>query len=99
MLTLIPAPGRTAEVIEAYRELKVLEQAIELCGALSGELSVAEDDTIAVLALWPTEQDYQGWLEHPARAEIGAAMETLVTTSTSRTGRISLSAHSGAGEK
>lgn len=80
LLTLGVAPDRVDAVVARYKELLVIEMAIEHAGAISGELSCRRaDGQILVIAHWPSAQAYQTWLDHPIRAQISGQMRDLVT--------------------
>lgn len=80
VLTLTPPPERVAAVLALYEEEQVLQRSVAEADALAAEISVAADGSgeLLVIALWPDEAGYQGWLDHPFRAEFSAKLDTLL---------------------
>jgi hypothetical protein len=70
VLTLGVSPHRVNEVVEIYREAKILQYSLDHSEALASELSVALDGSgdVMVTALWPSAASYHSWLDNPWRA-------------------------------
>jgi heme-degrading monooxygenase HmoA len=73
-------PGRLEEFVAKFRELQVLEHSRRQPGLIRGELSLPADGSSRVLvtAEWESPEAYQGWLDNPIRAVLGAGLEPFL---------------------
>jgi len=73
-------PGRRDDFVAGFRRLDVLRRAIAQPGFRRDQLHVPVDtsDDVLVTADWDSPEAYQGWLEHPVRAEIQAELGPLL---------------------
>jgi quinol monooxygenase YgiN len=80
VLTLRVDPARLDDVLNMYREEDILQFSLDHSEALTSELSVAADGSgeIIVTAMWPNEQAYDGWLNHPSRKESAPRLAQLL---------------------
>lgn len=72
ILTLSTPQESTQKLIDHYAEYEVIAEGVRQAGALSCEFCVSTEDPgeLIAIALWPSEQDYQNWINHPVRAKI-----------------------------
>ncbi|MDR1238351.1 MAG: antibiotic biosynthesis monooxygenase [Propionibacteriaceae bacterium] len=91
MLYLQVKPGQADALIEWYKEVRVLEKAVEAVGCVSTEIYKLPDDPdqLFVTAYWKEHDDYQRWIDHPLRHELAPGVnqfmaETAEFTSSSR---------------
>jgi heme-degrading monooxygenase HmoA len=79
VLRLRVRPGKETELVSAFAELRIFERSRESGGFLGGRLLCPiGGGPFLVIAEWETASDYQGWLDNPAREEIGGRLEHLV---------------------
>ena len=80
VLYLRTLPGKRAALVDGYRELRVLEDALEQDGCLGCELqlSLEDPDLALVTALWRDADAYAGWIANPARERARSTIEQLV---------------------
>jgi len=73
-------PGRRDEFVETFRRIQVLETSSHQAGWQGGQLlvEVEDPDAALVIARWDSPAAYQGWLENPAREEIGDQLEPFL---------------------
>jgi quinol monooxygenase YgiN len=66
-------PGRRDDFIETFTRIEVLKASRDQAGFRGGRLLVDVDDpdTALVIAEWDSPASYQGWLDNPAREDIG----------------------------
>ena len=74
-------PGARDEFVETFRRIGVIETSSYQAGFLGGQLLTAvEDDNLAmVIADWESPASYQGWLDNPAREEVGEQLRPFLT--------------------
>jgi heme-degrading monooxygenase HmoA len=72
ILTLDTPPEKTQQLIDHYAKYEVIAEGVRQAGALSCEFCVSVDNpgALIAIALWPSERDYQNWIEHPVRAKV-----------------------------
>jgi heme-degrading monooxygenase HmoA len=69
-----------ADLAAAFAELGIFEHSRQSGGFLGGRLLRALDgDGYLVVAEWEDAKAYQGWLDNPVRADVGAQLEPLLT--------------------
>lgn len=75
-------PGARARFIETFKRISVLETSSFQGGYLGGQLLAAvEDDNVAiVIADWESPESYQGWLDNPARENVGEQLRPYLST-------------------
>ncbi len=80
VLYLRTQPGKRAAVVDGYRELRILEDALEQDGCLGCELQLSQDDPnlVLVTALWRDADAYAGWVANPVRERARSTIEPLV---------------------
>jgi len=80
VLYLTTKPGKRAAVVDGYRELRILEDALEQEGCLGCELQLSQEDPnlILVTALWRDAGAYAGWVANPVRERARSTIEPLV---------------------
>jgi quinol monooxygenase YgiN len=73
-------PGKRDEFIATFRRIAVLETSSQQAGWQGGQLliDVADPDAALVIARWDSPAAYQGWLDNPAREEIGDQLEPFL---------------------
>lgn len=80
VLRLVPREGAADALARAFEEHEIFEHSRRSGGFLGGRLlRPLNGDAFLVVAEWETAADYQGWLDNPVRAELGAHLEPLVT--------------------
>ena len=68
------------DLAAAFAELEVFEHSRRSGGFLGGRLlRPVEEGGYLVLAEWEDAQAYRAWLDSPARAELGAQLEPMLT--------------------
>jgi heme-degrading monooxygenase HmoA len=79
VLQLPVRPGKEDELVSAFAELQIFERSRESGGFRGGRLlRPLGGGPFLVVAEWESPGHYQGWLDNPAREEIGARLEHLV---------------------
>lgn len=84
VLYLRTLPGKRAALVDGYRDLRVLEDALEQDGCLGSELQLSREDPdlALVTALWRDADAYAGWVASPvrerARSTIGPLIEGAI---------------------
>lgn len=80
VLTLRTTPENVENILNFYREEKVLEESLRLTRASSTEIAHAVDNTgeVIVTAVWPDDGAYQEWVDHEARAEIAEGLSVVL---------------------
>jgi heme-degrading monooxygenase HmoA len=79
VLRLPVRPGKESELVSAFAELRIFERSRESGGFLGGRLLCPiAGGPFLVVAEWESASDYQGWLDNPAREELGGRLEHLV---------------------
>jgi heme-degrading monooxygenase HmoA len=79
VLRLSVRPGREDELVRAFDELEIFERSRESGGFLGGRiLRPLGGGPLLVVAEWESAGDYQGWLDNPAREELGGRLEPLL---------------------
>lgn len=80
VLYLRTQPGRRTALVDSYRELRVLEDALEQDGCLGCELhfSLDDPDLVLVTALWRDADAYAGWVANPRRERARSTIEPLI---------------------
>lgn len=80
VLYLHPRGGDAQAVADLYRRRDVLEVAVAQDGCLAAELQLPVDASgpVIVTALWDTPEDYQRWIDNPARAASSDELDELV---------------------
>jgi heme-degrading monooxygenase HmoA len=79
VLRLTVRPGMGDLLVQAFADLAIFERSRASGGFLDGRLLRSLDDShFLVVARWENEGDYQGWLDNPAREEIGKQLEPLL---------------------
>lgn len=80
VLYLRTQPGMRAAVVDGYRELRILEDALEQEGCLGCELQLSCDDPdlVLVTALWRDADAYAGWVANPVRERARSAIGPLI---------------------
>jgi heme-degrading monooxygenase HmoA len=82
VLRLPVRPGKESELVSAFAELRIFERSRESGGFLGGRLLCPiGGGPLLVVAEWESASDYQGWLDNPAREELGGRLEHLVAES------------------
>jgi quinol monooxygenase YgiN len=73
-------PGKRDEFIATFRRIAVLETSSHQAGWRGGQLLVdaSDPDAALVIARWDSPAAYQGWLDNPAREEIGDQLEPFL---------------------
>lgn len=73
-------PGKRDEFVGTFRRIQVLETSSHQAGWRGGQLlvDVADPDAALVIARWDSPAAYQGWLDNPAREEIGDQLEPFL---------------------
>jgi heme-degrading monooxygenase HmoA len=66
-------PGRRDDFIETFKRIEVLRASSVQAGFRGGQLlvDVEDPDAALVIAEWDSPTSYQGWLDSPAREDIG----------------------------
>jgi quinol monooxygenase YgiN len=85
LLYLNVKPGKVGALIDWYREVDSLGQAVKLVGCVSTEIYPLPDEPnrLLVTALWRNQEDYQRWVDHPYRKQLtGGINEFLDETVT-----------------
>jgi heme-degrading monooxygenase HmoA len=80
LLVLEPRNGDYGALIAMFRERDVLGKAVKLAGAWSAEVHVplSRSGPVVVTAVWDSAEAYEGWRNHPIRAEMSPFMERIV---------------------
>ena len=74
-------PGRRADCMALYQQLRVLERCREVIpGFLGGELlaSATDPDVVCATVRWADPSAYQAWLAHPQRQLGGLELMALI---------------------
>jgi heme-degrading monooxygenase HmoA len=81
IVSVLRLPARAgADLAAAFAELEIFEHSRQSGGFLGGRLLRAlEGGGYLVVAEWADAKAYQGWLDNPMRAELGAQLEPLLT--------------------
>jgi heme-degrading monooxygenase HmoA len=81
IVSVLRLPARAgADLAAAFAELEIFEHSRRSGGFLGGRLLRSlEVDGYLVVAEWEDAEAYQGWLDNPVRAELGAQLEPLLT--------------------
>ena len=67
-----------ADLAAAFAQFEIFEHSRQSGGFLGGRLLRALDgDGYLVVAEWEDAKAYQGWLDNPERADVGAHLEPL----------------------
>ena len=79
VLLLLPRDGDYAALVAFFKQHDILGLATREAGAVSAELQVPLSGAgpVVVTALWPSADAYDGWRNHPVRAQFSADMERL----------------------
>jgi heme-degrading monooxygenase HmoA len=68
------------DLASAFAEFEIFEHSRQSGGFLGGRLLRALDGGgYLVVAEWEDAKAYQGWLDNPVRADVGAQLEPLLT--------------------
>ena len=80
MLVLQPRGGDHAALVDFFRRHDVLGLAVRHAGCWAAELHVPLNGVgpVVVTAVWDDAAAYDGWRNHPVRANFNADMERLV---------------------
>jgi heme-degrading monooxygenase HmoA len=79
VLQLVPRPGAADELARRFHAIEIFEHSRRSGGFRGGRLLRPLDGgAFVVIAEWETREDYQGWLDNPVRAELGAQLEPLL---------------------
>jgi hypothetical protein len=80
VLVLQPRGGDYAALVEFFRRQDVLGLAVRHAGCWTAELHVPVSGSgpVVVTAVWDDAAAYDGWRNHPVRANFNADMERLV---------------------
>lgn len=80
VLYLRTQPGKRAALVDGYRDLRVLEDALEQDGCFGCELQLSHDDPdlVLVTALWRDAGAYAGWVANPVRERARSTIEPLL---------------------
>jgi hypothetical protein len=80
VLVLQPRGGDYAALLEFFRLHDVLGLAVRHAGAWAAEVQVPVSGVgpVVVTAVWDDAAAYEGWRNHPVRANFNADMERLV---------------------
>jgi heme-degrading monooxygenase HmoA len=72
--------GAGPELARMFDELEIFEHSRRSGGFRGGRLlrPLAEGGPYLVVADWESAEAYQGWLDNPVRAELGAQLEPLL---------------------
>jgi heme-degrading monooxygenase HmoA len=75
-------PGARAPFIETFKRISVLEVSSFQKGYLGGQLltAVGDENLAMVIADWESPESYQGWLENPARENVGERLRPFLTS-------------------
>ena len=81
IVSVLRLPARAgADLAAAFAELEIFEHSRRSGGFLGGRLLRSlEVDGYLVVAEWEDAEAYQGWLDNPVRADVGAQLEPLLT--------------------
>ncbi|MBF0817283.1 antibiotic biosynthesis monooxygenase family protein [Microbacterium paludicola] len=90
VLPLRVHPSKVEAVLELYRRKEILQFSADHADLVHTEISVAADGSgdMIVTAVWPSAEAYQGWLDHPWRAEAGDELNELLADAEVGVGRI-----------
>ena len=80
LLVLQPRGGDYAALLDFFRRHDVLGLAVRHAGCWAAELQVPVSGSgpVVVTAVWDDAAAYDGWRNHPVRANFNADMERLV---------------------
>jgi len=81
VVSVLRLPTRDgADLAAAFAKLEIFEHSRRSGGFIGGRLlRPLEGGAYVVVAEWEDAKAYQGWLDNPVRAELGAQLEPLLT--------------------
>lgn len=91
VLHLEVRPGSADALVEAFRELRILEESVQQPGCSSAEIAISGDGREAIVtATWDDEHAYELWTAHGDREARAAAINPhlVVPLSVASVGKI-----------
>jgi heme-degrading monooxygenase HmoA len=80
VLSVAVRPGAEDDLVRAFAEHDVFGHSRRSGGFVGGRLlrPLEPGDPFLVVAEWDDPESYRGWLDHPIRADLSAALEPLL---------------------
>lgn len=90
VLTLHAKPEQVERILEVYRTEQILQESMDLTRSLGSDIAVALDGSgeVVVSALWPDEDGYQEWIDHPNRGRTAPVLSELLNDAVIGVGRL-----------
>ena len=77
VLTMKPAPGRAADLVELFRREAIIDKALTVQGCHNVEVLASELEVL-IAATWEDDDAYERWLQHPERNSTNVELNDLL---------------------